>query len=62
MVLMAALAPLIVLAVGFVAVALVDLKRAESVRYLPKWGWALFIICSIPTGAIIYMIAGRPDR
>jgi hypothetical protein len=62
MALIAALVPLMVLAVGFVVYALVDLKRAAKVRFIPKWGWALFIICSIPTGAIVYLLSGKADR
>ena len=62
MALIAALVPLILLAVGFVVYALLDLKHAAEVRYLPKWGWALFIICSIPTGAIVYLLSGRAGR
>jgi hypothetical protein len=60
--LIAALAPLILLAVGLVVYALVDLRRAESVRLLPKWGWAVFIVCSIPAGAIVYFLSGRADK
>ncbi len=59
--LIAALIPVILLSAGFAAYALLDLKRAAEVRYLPKWGWALFIICSIPTGAIVYLLAGRVE-
>jgi hypothetical protein len=29
------------------------------VRYLPKWGWALVCLLSIPWGGIIYLIVGR---
>jgi hypothetical protein len=36
--------PVAVLAVGFVVFCEVDLARAEQVRYLPKWGWA--ILCT----------------
>ena len=54
---------LVVLAVGL-AVAwevfcLQDLARADRVRYLPKWGWALVCLISIPWGGIIYVIFGR---
>lgn len=55
----AALAPLILLAVGFVAWVLVDIIRADSVRYLPKWAWAVLSAISIPLGGIVYLLFGR---
>jgi hypothetical protein len=57
-----ALAPLIVVAVGFVAYCLVDLARAPSVRHLPKWAWAVICVMSVPLGGIIYLIVGRGER
>ena len=44
-----------------VASALHDLARADRVRYLPKWGWALVCLLSIPWGGIIYVIFGRDN-
>ena len=32
------------LAVAFVVFCLVDLVRAEQVRYLPKWAWAILCL------------------
>jgi hypothetical protein len=43
---------------------LVDLIRAEKVRFLPKWGWAILCLgigLTIPFGGILYLLAGR-DR
>jgi hypothetical protein len=57
----AALAPLILLAVGFVVWVLVDIIRAESVQHLPKWAWAVISVVSIPLGGIVYLLLGR-DR
>lgn len=54
----AAILPLIVLAVGFVAYCLVDVARSE-VRHLPKWAWAAICILSVPLGGIIYLLVGR---
>jgi len=54
----AALVPIIVLALGFVVYCLVDLSRSE-VRYLPKWGWALICVTSVPLGGIVYLLVGR---
>jgi hypothetical protein len=47
------------LAVAWEAFCLRDLARADRVRYLPKWGWALVCLVSIPWGGIIYLIVGR---
>jgi hypothetical protein len=57
-------------AVGFVAFCLADLARAAEVRYLPRWGWVLACVLSIPLGGIMYLSVGRshlaksamPDR
>jgi hypothetical protein len=50
--LLAALAPLLFLALVLDVFCLVDLARAKSVRHLPKWAWALVIVfVSAPTGA-----------
>ena len=55
------LAPILVLlvAIGFEVVCLVDLARAEEVRYLPKWGWVIVSLISIPLGGIVYLVFGR---
>ena len=57
----AALVPLVVLAVAFVGFCLFDLSRA-TVRYLPKWAWALVCLVSIPVGGIVYLLIGREHR
>jgi hypothetical protein len=51
-----------VLAVGFVVFCLIDLARAEKVRYLPKWVWAILCMglgLTIPWGGILYLVAGK---
>ncbi len=53
------LVPVFVAAAGFVAFCLTDLARTAEVRYLPKWGWALACLISIPLGGIIYLSIGR---
>lgn len=54
----AALLPLILVAVAWIAYCLWDLSRA-AVRGLPRWGWALLIILSVPLGGILYFVFGR---
>lgn len=55
----AALAPLILLAVGFVVWVLVDIIRADSVQHLPKWAWIILSVISVPLGGIVYLLVGR---
>jgi len=57
---LAALLPVVVVAVGFVVFCLFDLARAREVRYLPKWAWAVICVVSIPLGGIVYLVLGRP--
>ena len=54
----AALAPLLIIALGFVVYCWVDISRSE-VRYLPKWLWRLIAVVSIPLGGIVYLLIGR---
>jgi hypothetical protein len=54
----AALSPLIVFVGAFVVYCLVDISRNE-VRHLPKWGWAVVCLISIPFGGIAYLLLGR---
>ena len=59
------LIPVLVLAAGFVVFCEVDLARAEEVRYLPKWLWAIFCMgigLTIPFGGIAYLVFGRVRR
>jgi hypothetical protein len=49
------------LAVAWEVFCLRDLARADRVRYLPKWAWAIICLFSIPWGGIVYLIVGR-DR
>jgi len=59
------LVAVVVLAVGFVVFCLVDLVRAENVRYLPKWLWAILCMgvgLTIPFGGILYLVAGKDHR
>jgi len=55
----AALIPIVVVAVGFEVFCLVDVVRADEVRYLPRWAWAVICLISIPLGGSAYLIVGR---
>jgi hypothetical protein len=57
-----ALAPLVLLAVALVGYCLYDIVKAERVRYLPKWAWAVLCVISIPLGPIAYLVLGRAHR
>lgn len=48
--------PLGVLLVALVGFAMVRLIRAPSVPYLPKWAWAILMLATVPTGAVVYLI------
>ena len=56
----AAVAPLLVVAVAFVAYCWVDISR-NDVRHLPKWAWVIVCTLSVPVGGIVYLLIGR-DR
>jgi hypothetical protein len=60
--LLAALVPLLLLALVLDVYCLIDLFRSGSVRYLPKAVWAIIIVfVSAPIGALVYLFVGR-DR
>ncbi len=54
----ALLIPLLVVAAGFIAFCPVDLARAEQVRHLPRWVWAIICVIFGVLGGIIYLAAG----
>ena len=56
---LAALVPVIVLAIAFEVFCLLDLTRAQEVRYLPKLVWAIIGLIAIPIGGIAYLVLGR---
>ena len=57
----AALAPIAVLAIGFVGYCLVDMVRHAKVRNLPRWAWVVISLGSVPLGGIAYLIFGRSE-
>jgi hypothetical protein len=57
----AALAPLVALAFGWVAWCWWDIAH-HPVRHLPKWVWALICMASVPLGGVVYLLVGREPR
>jgi hypothetical protein len=53
------IAPLLIIQLILLAVALIDLIRRENVRYLPKWAWAIIILFLSLIGPVSYLILGR---
>jgi membrane protein implicated in regulation of membrane protease activity len=49
----------LVVAVGWMALWVIELSRADEVRLLPRWAWALLCVFCIPAGVIAYLIVGR---
>ena len=50
------------LVVGWEVFCLTDLARADKVRLLPKWGWAVACLIQIPLGGVLYLLLGRVWR
>jgi Phospholipase_D-nuclease N-terminal len=53
------LVPVLPVAACFAAFCLIDLARADRVRYLPKWGWTVACLIQIPLGGLMYLAAGK---
>ena len=54
------LIPVILLQVGLMVFALVDLVRRERTRG-PKWLWAIIIVLGELLGPILYLLIGREE-
>jgi len=54
------LIPIVLLQLGLIAFALVDLNRRERTKG-PKWVWALVIIFVNLIGPIAYLVIGREE-
>jgi hypothetical protein len=55
------LIPIILIELGLMIAALVDLIRRPQTRG-PKWVWVLVIILINLVGPIVYFVAGRKDE
>ncbi len=59
----ALLAPIVILQLGLMIAALIDLERPErQVRGGSKLRWALIIVFVNLVGPIVYFLAGREER
>ncbi len=47
------------LVVAWEALCLAEVVRADRVRLLPRWVWALACLLMIPLGGILYLLIGR---
>ena len=54
------LIPVILIQLGLMAVALVDLIRRERTKG-PKWMWAFVIVVFNLIGPILYLVLGREE-
>jgi hypothetical protein len=54
------LIPILVVQLGLMVFALVDLSKRERTRG-PKWMWALIIILGELLGPLVYFLFGRED-
>jgi len=52
--------PLILIQIGLMIVALMDLARRERTKG-PKWMWVLIIVLINIIGPIIYLVTGREE-
>jgi len=62
-ILIAILAPLLLLQLSLMIFALLDLVRRDEhqLRHLPKWGWAVVVIVVNLIGPLLYLLIGREE-
>ncbi|WP_158675709.1 PLDc N-terminal domain-containing protein [Nocardia stercoris] len=58
---LAALIPVLVLEVAFVAYCWTSIYRVRATKFLPKAVWALLVLLVMPIGGIVYLVCGRDD-
>ena len=44
---------------GWEFFCLADVVRADRVRFLPRWAWAIACLVQIPLGGVLYLLIGR---
>jgi hypothetical protein len=55
------LIPLILLELGLMIAALIDLLRRERRTKGPKWVWGVLIVCFSIVGPLVYFFLGREE-
>jgi hypothetical protein len=55
------IAPLVLIQLGLMVAALVDLVRRQATRG-PKWAWGIAIVVFSMLGPLAYFIFGRSDE
>lgn len=55
------LVPLLLIQLGLMVAALIDLIKREKTRG-PKWAWALVVILINIIGPIVYFVLGREEE
>jgi len=53
--------PLVLLQLGLVVLALLDLRKQEHVKYVSKTVWVIIIIIGEIFGPLIYFLFGRGE-
>lgn len=56
------LVPIVIIELGLMVFALVDLVRRRNVRGGNKWVWGVIIVVIEIIGPIIYFVAGRREE
>jgi hypothetical protein len=49
----------LLLIAGWELFCLGDLARADRVRFMPRWAWAVACLIQIPLGGVLYLLIGR---
>ena len=53
----------VLLVVVFDIFCLLHLRKADTAHFLPKFAWAVLIVCTSPLGGLVYLLAQRlPKR
>lgn len=53
--------PLVLIQLGLMTAALIDLSKRETTRG-PKWMWAVIVIFVNMIGPIVYFVVGREEE
>jgi Phospholipase_D-nuclease N-terminal len=53
----------VLLVVAFDIFCLLQLATADTVHFLPKFVWAVLVVCASPVGGLVYLLTQRlPNR